>query len=647
MSRSATCFAVGRPVSMASLLGCLPCCISDTTPTSWKRPWVGPFLNLLFCRVTGFLPASHGPAPPLVCASPSFRRSFSFTRQCKLYAWCCWHCTSAPTRQPLKLRGRGAPLFPNRFETPSVVLDALVTTAFRPCECAVLRDSSHPTWRGSAPLSWSTCSPSRSQAHKLEAHYAALWAQQLSESVGVRFPSVTASESNSLANPTFGALSETDVVRWLLPFLDSFCRSFCLLQLFAVIHLILRAVPLRKGCTTSIRHLCRSRSLFRGAPLCLAIALALPFVAGGPLDRPAAVVSQPFRPAVSEAASTGHEAARVQGGQPGARRTFGTLFTASFREPVDLEARQTSPRSPLFSRLREDGWETPVQILRYQRAPSYVVLHTATVRDAEDLAEQAEVHLDLADHGFCCIPVHPQPSLDTLVLLAAPCRFPELQRIPVCVQVLDAHGAVACWSEFFDPTITLAEVKFVFGNQWPPAARVFVRNSSVPLGTAPFSLAAGDLLRVVRPGAPVPEVTTVGAKLVQPELHLRRLSVEGYPTEDHVASRECLLQPLCPVQLLMYSPVPGPSRLQEVVLSHADRNLASPGATAHATQRSTRAGFRCQPSFWGLSCTCFQAGTSVHRRPRRWLSPAAQGLLHWHHAPACLPRHRWTAPPRP
>ena len=571
-----TRFAMGRPISMASPLGCFPCNLSDTTPTSYKRPWVGPFFNLLFCRVTRFQPVFYVPAPPLVCVSPSFRRSFSFTRQCKLYAWCCWHCTSAPTRQPLNLRRRGAPLFPNRFGAPFVVLDVPVTTASRPCECAVLRDSSHSTWRGSAPPPWSTCSPSRSRAYKLEANYAALWTQQLSEGVGVRSPSVTASESNSLANPTFGALSETDVVRWLLPFLDSFCRSFCLLQLFAVIHLMLRAVPLRKGCTTSNRYLCRSRSLFRGAPLCLAIALALPFAAGGPLDRPAAAASQPLRPAVSEAASSSHDAARVLGGQPGARRIFGSLFTASLREPVDLEVWQASPRSPPFSRLREDGWETPVQILRYQRAPSYVVLHTAAVRDAEDLAEQAEAHWDLADHGFCCIPVHPQPSLDILVLLAAPCRFPKLQRIPVCVQVLDAHGVVACWSEFFDPTITLAEVKFVFGNQWPPAARVFVRNSSVPLGTAPFSLAAGDLLRVVRPGAPVPEVTTAGAKLVHPELHLRRVSVEGYPTEDRVASRECLLQPLCPVQLLMYSPVPGPSRLQEVVLSHADRNLGEP-----------------------------------------------------------------------
>ena len=163
--------------------------------------------------------------------------------------------------------------------------------------------------------------------------------------------------------------------------------------------------------------------------------------------------------------------------------------------------------------------------------------------------------------------------MDMPVLLTAPMRFALLDRIPVCIQVQDGDGDCLCWQEFLDPVMTLADIKDALGNQWPPHSKVYVRDSARAAGAGPVRLVAGDLLRIVRPGAPVPAVVPIQVKLARPDLHFRRLDVDGYPDTQTVSGRECLLQPLCPVRLVMYSPVPGPSVFEDVMLSHADRSL--------------------------------------------------------------------------
>ena len=214
-------------------------------------------------------------------------------------------------------------------------------------------------------------------------------------------------------------------------------------------------------------------------------------------------------------------------------------------------------------------------LLRFQRPCEFVTLHTAAVTDADDLAEQAEDSWG-AEHGHVCLIVSPQPALDVPVLVTAPARHRLLQRLPVCVQMHDLDGRIVCWQEFFDDAVCLEDVRQTMGNVWPSGSKVYLRDSTVPMDKQALEVRAGDLLRIVRPGFSVSAVTEVGAKLRRPDLYFRSLQVEGFPEVPTTPLRECLLQPLCPPQLVMYSPVSGPSLLPQVLLSHADRSLWEP-----------------------------------------------------------------------
>ena len=339
----------------------------------------------------------------------------------------------------------------------------------------------------------------------------------------------------------FGACLDS-LVLWL----DGFCRSFFLLYLMAGMRLLLRALALRRS-SPQVNGRIRFSPV---APAGLATRDEVLPVGNDRAGRTAACFSAPRRPDFFEQRLSASGAA------------------------FDLDGHTSvSPSSPKFSRQRVLGWEVPVLILRFQMASAYVVLHTADVVNADDLAEQVEDRWDAFDLGLCCIPVHPQPSMDMPVLLTAPMRFALLDRIPVCIQVQDGDGDCLCWQEFLDPAMTIADIKDALGNQWPPHSKVYVRDSARAAGAGPVRLVAGDLLRIVRPGASVPAVVPIQVKLERPDLHFRRLDVDGYPDTQTVSGRECLLQPLCPVRLVMYSPVPGPSIFEDVMLSHADRSL--------------------------------------------------------------------------
>ena len=69
-----------------------------------------------------------------------------------------------------------------------------------------------------------------------------------------------------------------DPSRWL----ESFFRSFLLLQLLAFLRVMASTMPLVKAGHHTNRGICISRRALRGAPLALAIAAALPFAAAQP-----------------------------------------------------------------------------------------------------------------------------------------------------------------------------------------------------------------------------------------------------------------------------------------------------------------------------------------------------------------------------
>ena len=378
------------------------------------------------------------------------------------------------------------------------------------------------------------------------------------------------SQLRALVLDTQPAIGCSNLLLSVLPWFASFCRSFFLLQLLACLRMLLFAMPLCRQAPTVNGRIRRVRSLVRGAPFCVLVALAFSGAFAMQSGRPVLMSGD------SPAQSTHIRSPAAHQDSTHLPARGGSYRRGSPRAAAAVPSQARDPSSPLFSRQRELGWEVPVMILRFQRSCSFVTLHTAAVADADDLSEQVEDGWEALQLGHVCIPAYPQPSLDVLVLVTAPTRFHLLHRVPVCVQMHDSHEVTTCWQEYFDETICLADVQFAMGSQWIEGSRAFLRDHTVPLGARSVPVRAGDLLRIVRPGLSLPAVASVAVKLARPDLHLRSLQVEGFPDTPPAPSRDCLLQPLCPTSLVMYSPVPGPSLLSEVLLSHADHSLWEP-----------------------------------------------------------------------
>ena len=342
-----------------------------------------------------------------------------------------------------------------------------------------------------------------------------------------------------------------------------FFRSFFLLSCLSGVRLLLRAAPLRSRAPRVNRGIATARRGLRGAPLILFLAVTLPFATA---MRPAPVCDSSF--------AQSHSSSLFPGGVP---EPEGPMSSPRRAPPVGSSSGQEhdSPSLPPFSRCPSAGWQVPVVILRFQRRSAHISLHTAAVREADDLVEQTEDEWDAAAKGYRCYAIYPQPALDYPAVLAAPVQHQRLQRVPVCLQVHDALGKTDCWIEFFDPLVSLDDVSDVLADAWRPDMQVFVRDSTVALSDCSCPLRAGDLLRIFHRGAARTRITSVEAKLQRPDLFLRRLDVEGFPSVPDTPGRECLLQPLeCP-RLLQYSYLPGPSLLEQVMLSHGNHSMGS------------------------------------------------------------------------
>ena len=234
---------------------------------------------------------------------------------------------------------------------------------------------------------------------------------------------------------------------------------------------------------------------------------------------------------------------------------------------VDTEDRRMS--SPKFPRVRAIGWEVPVMLLRFQRDHMWTVAHSATARDAEDLAEIAEFESDVGDYNLTCVPLAPQPHRDFPVLVCAPFNFRQIGQIPVCFELFYAQEGSQVWMEFVDPVIRLDDIEYLMAIEWRDGSTVLVGNSLQPLGTRDVAISPGALIRILRPGGRRLCCNTLTDKLRRPDLFLRRLDVAGFPTDPHVQFRHCLLQPLAAPRLVQFSAINGDADRDRVLLSHA------------------------------------------------------------------------------
>ena len=166
-------------------------------------------------------------------------------------------------------------------------------------------------------------------------------------------------------------------------------------------------------------------------------------------------------------------------------------------EPEPAAAR---PGSPVFSRVRDVGWDVPVKILRFQKEHAWTVVHSATVRDAVDLAEAAEDACDDSFASLTFIPVSPQPEADHPVLLSAPANFRKSGQVPVCLELLYESEGRRVWMEFVESPIRLEAIQFLMANEWREGSTALAGTSGVSLGSKDVPVAPGDLIRILRPG---------------------------------------------------------------------------------------------------------------------------------------------------
>ena len=331
---------------------------------------------------------------------------------------------------------------------------------------------------------------------------------------------------------------------------ECLARSLLLLQLLAFGRLLLFTAPQRPGQELRNKALVRGRRALCGAPLALAFAFCIvgavaappgPLSASAGLTNPA--VPSPQRSGASFDGQTSHVVfdvslpsavptvdapcqARPSVSSPPAVPTVDAPCQArpsAFGAFVETRA----PESPIFSRVRAVGWNTPVVILQFQRLHLSVPVHTATVRDAEELEELAADVCEAYALGLALVHVDPQPDKDFPVLLGVSTHAAVLGRVPVCMHLYGPSDGPRIWMEYLESPVRLSDVQDVLGSDWQVSSRVFVHESGRPLTEDGQPIWPGMLIRVVPRGRSLPRGTSLTAKLARPDLFLRKLGLRG------------------------------------------------------------------------------------------------------------------------
>ena len=372
----------------------------------------------------------------------------------------------------------------------------------------------------------------------------------------------------------------TSCISALMPELDAFWRSLCLLQLLAFLRLILLAVPCKAGFECRNRSLHTGRASLKGAPLCLCLAFCVIGASAmpAPVSQSAAASFQDTEPPASlpPIASAG----LVEGPR-------NMQFAVHLRQPdrdspnysISSDSdQQYSPRDELSVQEPESAntrfWSFPIQVLRLQSPALCMPMAINGFRDHLDLLRQAEKALE-ADLQHCSfLPVDPQPSADQLVLVAAPVASEHMFLTPVCIQLQAGDDMFRLWMELCDPDITYEGLRQTLGQDWPAGARIYVGHSSQQLPEFQSAkLTPGTLIRILEPRRLLRTVPTFAAKLQNYDRHLGDVAVQGYPREEYRPHRYGLLQPLKEPRTVDFLPIGGMEALDEVVLSHAHRGF--------------------------------------------------------------------------
>ena len=176
--------------------------------------------------------------------------------------------------------------------------------------------------------------------------------------------------------------------------LEAAVRSYLLLQFFAFVHLLLRAVPMKRKAGSANCVIRGSRAAFRGAPLAFVLALCLT-VAGAAPDRPGQCVESGTSP-INVGGAQGNWA---DVGQP----------TFEFDPLPGRPGRLVPGLSPVIGGDMLPQPSVAVQTLYLQRRHRFTAVSKAEFRDAAELLCEAAEALEVSRQGLQLYVVTPQP----------------------------------------------------------------------------------------------------------------------------------------------------------------------------------------------------------------------------------------------
>ena len=225
-----------------------------------------------------------------------------------------------------------------------------------------------------------------------------------------------------------------------------------------------------------------SRSLFRGAPLVLALAMALPS-AWAMLPR-ARLVYWDLDSDSSDHSAVVRSAASLDS----------TLRCDAGAHDVPVPAAAPSEDGPQCASPPPLAYHYTVLVLRPQRPPRRAVISARSRQYTADFVRDVEAAIDIDDRFAAALPVHPQPHSDCPVVALVGRGPDESPQTTVCLQLHVGHPTVYFWLASVHLPVTLEQVRTMLGPDWLPGSKALVGESPSPLkDTCRRDLASGTL----------------------------------------------------------------------------------------------------------------------------------------------------------
>ena len=169
------------------------------------------------------------------------------------------------------------------------------------------------------------------------------------------------------------------------------------------------------------------------------------------------------------------------------------------------------------------------------------------------------------------VPVCPQPHVEYPVVALVPTVVNSSTQSVICLQLHLGHPGVRFWVEHVDQPVTVELVRTLLGPDWQHGSKIFIGTSSAPLRPEESSqVPHGSLVRIFPPRRGFVSAHSLLDRIQCPEEFCSLLEEDGPPISEVPALTYGLLQPLVADKVVQYTPSPEPSRLYEVLASHAD-----------------------------------------------------------------------------